>query len=216
MANQLVPWLLCLNVRQAQVREYIQLIAIRKDDRLILYPRRYSLWAWRRGLGEDPAGCLWAGRAGTWPASPRPSGITTAEMQFKEIVLRDFRLLDFFMNQFPPSTWVYHYGHFEFFRKFLEIFAAQGARHQWQMEKIFNQKNFNYFVWTPLGSRVNIYLNFCLQVHFKVSAAWYYCHYAYLPPVSLITVAICHRRHWHRCHWRHWYRWQICQRYQQH
>ncbi len=33
------------------------------------------------------------------------------------------------------------------------------------------QKNFHNFVWTPLGSRVNIYINFCLQVQFKVSAA---------------------------------------------
>jgi hypothetical protein len=32
------------------------------------------------------------------------------------------------------------------------------------MEKIFNHKKFNYFVWTPLGSRVNYYINFCLQV----------------------------------------------------
>jgi hypothetical protein len=59
--------------------------------------------------------------------------------------------------------------------------------HRWQMEKIFNQKNFNNFVWTPLGSRVNIYINFCLQVHFKVSAAWYCSHY--LPPVSTTPVA---------------------------
>ena len=44
-------------------------------------------------------------------------------------------------------------------------------RHRWQMEKIFKQKNFDNFVWAPLGSRVNIYINFCLQVHFKVSAA---------------------------------------------
>ncbi len=29
-------------------------------------------------------------------------------------------------------------------------------RHRWQMEKIFKQKNFNNFVWAPLGSRVNI------------------------------------------------------------
>jgi hypothetical protein len=43
--------------------------------------------------------------------------------------------------------------------------------HWWQMEKIFNQKNFNYFVWTPLDSRINIYINFCLQVLFKESAA---------------------------------------------
>jgi hypothetical protein len=50
------------------------------------------------------------------------------------------------------------------------------------MEKIFKQKNFNNLVWAPLGSRVNIYINFCLQVHFKVSAAGYCSHY--LPPVS--------------------------------
>ncbi len=43
--------------------------------------------------------------------------------------------------------------------------------HRWQIEKTFKQKNFNNFVWTPLGSRVNKYINFCLQVHFKVSAA---------------------------------------------
>jgi hypothetical protein len=61
-------------------------------------------------------------------------------------------------------------------------------RHLWQMEKTFKQKNFNNFVWTPLGSRVNIYINFCLQVHFKVSATWYCCHH--LPPVSLVSAAI--------------------------
>ena len=55
-------------------------------------------------------------------------------------------------------------------------------RHRWQMEKIFNQKNFNNFIWSPLGSRGNIYINFCLQVHFQVSAAWYCSHC--LPPVS--------------------------------
>ncbi len=94
--------------------------------------------------------------------------------------------------------------------------------HRWQMEKIFKHKDFSNFIWAPLGSRVNKYINFCLQVHFKVSAAWYCPHYlppvsatpvANLPPVSLIPVAICHRRRWHRwqifrrCRW-HW--WQIC------
>ncbi len=39
--------------------------------------------------------------------------------------------------------------------------------HRRQMEKTFKLQNFNNFVWTPLGSRVNIYINFCLQVHFK-------------------------------------------------
>jgi hypothetical protein len=47
------------------------------------------------------------------------------------------------------------------------------------MEKIFKHN----IVWAPLGSRVNIYIIFCLQVHFKVSAARYCFHY--LPPASL-------------------------------
>jgi hypothetical protein len=55
------------------------------------------------------------------------------------------------------------------------------------MEKIFNQKNFNNFVWSPLGSRGNIYINFCLQVHFQASAAGYCSHY--LPPASLTPAA---------------------------
>ncbi len=29
-------------------------------------------------------------------------------------------------------------------------------RHRWQNQKIFNHKSFNYFVWTPLGSIVNL------------------------------------------------------------
>jgi hypothetical protein len=45
------------------------------------------------------------------------------------------------------------------------------------MEKNFKQKNFNNLVWAPLGSRVNIYIQFCLHVHFKVSAAWYCSNY---------------------------------------
>ncbi len=79
------------------------------------------------------------------------------------------------------------------------------------MEKNFNQKNFNNFVWSPLGSRGNIYINFCLQVHFQVSAVFYCSHY--LPTVSLIQMAICHRHRWHRrqiCRGYHWHRWQIC------
>ncbi len=60
-------------------------------------------------------------------------------------------------------------------------------RHRWQMEKTFKQKNFKNLVWTPLGSRVNKCIHFCLQVHFKVTAAWYCCQY--LPPVSTTPVA---------------------------
>jgi hypothetical protein len=55
------------------------------------------------------------------------------------------------------------------------------------MEKSIKQNNFHNFVWTPLGSRVNVYINVWLQVHFKVPAAWYCCHY--LPPASLTPVA---------------------------
>ncbi len=60
-------------------------------------------------------------------------------------------------------------------------------------------------------------INFCLQVQFKMTAAWYCTHYlppvsltpvANLTPASLIPVAIRHRRHWHR--------WQICRRYRCH
>ncbi len=46
---------------------------------------------------------------------------------FKGTVSRDFLLLVFFMNQFPPSPRVFHKDHFKFFRKFAEIFASQGA-----------------------------------------------------------------------------------------
>ncbi len=59
--------------------------------------------------------------------------------------------------------------------------------HRCQMKKIFHQKNFNNFVGTPLDSRGYAYIHFCLQVHFKVSAAWYYSHC--LPPVSLTPAA---------------------------
>ncbi len=42
----------------------------------------------------------------------------------KGTVSRDFLLLVFFMNQFPPSPRVFHLDRFEFFRKFAEIFAS--------------------------------------------------------------------------------------------
>jgi hypothetical protein len=50
-------------------------------------------------------------------------------------------------------------------------------------KKIFNHKSFNYFFGTPLCSRINIQINFFLQVvHFTMSAVWY-CS-LYLPLVS--------------------------------
>ncbi len=56
--------------------------------------------------------------------------------------------------------------------------------HRWQMEKIFNQKNFNYLVWTPLGRRVNIYINFCLQVHLRDSVTRFFVSGFFLESVS--------------------------------
>ncbi len=46
---------------------------------------------------------------------------------FKGTVSRDFLLLVFFMNQFSHSPRVFHLDRFEFFRKFADIFASQGA-----------------------------------------------------------------------------------------
>ncbi len=79
----------------------------------------------------------------------------------KGTVSRDFMLLVFFMNQFPPSPWLYHYGRFEFFfqhlRRYSQLKVCHRCRwHQWQMEKIVHQKIFYDFFWTPLGSRVTI------------------------------------------------------------
>ncbi len=93
------------------------------------------------------------------------------------------------MNQFPPST---EYtitaisNFFENSRRCSWLKVHHPRWHRWQIEKIFNQKNFNYLFWTPLGSRINIYINFCLQVHFKESAAWYF---HILPPVLLTPAA---------------------------
>jgi hypothetical protein len=61
-------------------------------------------------------------------------------ISFKGTVPRDFRLQVFYMDQFPPSPWLYHKGRFEFFRKFAEIFAAQGAP-QVSLTLVANGKN---------------------------------------------------------------------------
>ncbi len=86
---------------------------------------------------------------------------------------------------------------FENSRRYSQLKVCHRCRwRRWQMEKIFNQKNFNYFVWTPLGSRVNIYTHFCLQVFFKESAAWYFFYI--LPPVSTHGWQICRRGRWYQ------------------
>ncbi len=52
---------------------------------------------------------------------------------------------------------------FENSRRYSRLKVDHQCRwHQWQMRKIFNQKNYNNFVGTPLDSRVNTYIHFCL------------------------------------------------------
>jgi hypothetical protein len=51
-----------------------------------------------------------------------------------------------------------------------------------------SEKFFYNFFGTPLDSRVNTYMHFCLQVHFKVSAARYQS--LCLPPVSTTLVKL--------------------------
>ncbi len=100
--------------------------------------------------------------------------------------------------------------------------------HQWQMEKIFNQKNFHYFFWTPFGSIVSILINFFFKFIWSFQQFDNCSHclppvlftpVANLPLVSLIPVAISHRRRLHRwqiCSRYRWHHWRICHRYQQH
>ncbi len=47
--------------------------------------------------------------------------------ELKVTMSRDFLLLVFFMNQFPPSPRVSHWDRFKFFRKIAEIIASKGA-----------------------------------------------------------------------------------------
>ncbi len=103
--------------------------------------------------------------------------MVTPEKREKGPCHKTFDFLIFLWISFPPNTWVYHYGHFKFFRKFAEIFLALGAPTV-STTLVANGKKlkkFNNFVLTPLCSRVNTY-NFCLQVHFKVSGVWYCSH----------------------------------------
>jgi hypothetical protein len=56
------------------------------------------------------------------------------------------------------------------------------------MEKILNQKNLQYFFWTPLGSRVCIKINFILKLILSSQQSDNCSHC--LPPALLTLVAI--------------------------
>jgi hypothetical protein len=103
---------------------------------------------------------------------------------FKGTVSRDFLLLVFFMNQFPPSPRVFHLDRFEFFRKFADIYQRHRQqichrceRHRWQ---IFPP--FSLALLIPVAN---------LPPVSTISAA-------NLPPVSTTPVANCHRYQRHR------------------
>jgi hypothetical protein len=53
--------------------------------------------------------------------------LTGSALPVKGTVSQDFLLLVFSMDQFPPCPRVFHLDRFEFFPKFAEIFASQGA-----------------------------------------------------------------------------------------
>ncbi len=141
-----------------------------------------------------------------------PKGAHEKNQKSKILWNCPFKLLVFFMNQFPQAS--------EYTITAISNFFENSRRYS----RLKVHHRCHNLVWAPLGSRVNIYINFCLQVHFKVSAAWYCSHclppvslsttpVANLPPVSLIPVAIFHRRQ--ICRRYRWHRWQICHRCQQ-
>jgi hypothetical protein len=109
------------------------------------------------------------GRDGRNPSPPPPN----LKGQCHEIF--DFWFFHESVSRFPQAseyTFTAISNFFENSRRYSRLKVHHRCqRHRWQIEKIFKQKNFNNFVWAPLGSRVNIYIHFCLQVHFKVSAA---------------------------------------------
>jgi hypothetical protein len=86
--------------------------------------------------------------------------------QCHEIIWRWF----FLLISFPPTP--------EFPIRTVSNFFENSRK--WQMKKIFNQKNFNNFVGTPLDGRLNIYIHFCVKFTLR-----------YLQPD--VVPIVCHR-----------------------
>jgi hypothetical protein len=72
--------------------------------------------------------------------------IIPTHSHFEGTVPGDIRLQVFFMNQFPQAA-EYPITLFQIFWKIHQ----DSEQLQVLMEKIFNQKSFTYFVWSPLG-----------------------------------------------------------------
>jgi hypothetical protein len=83
-----------------------------------------------------------------------------------------FGFLFFHELVLPEPLWVSQQGQFKFCknsRRYLQLKVHLQCRwHRWQMEKIFSQKSFNYFVWTPLVRRVNIYCRLVFSFKFNL------------------------------------------------
>jgi hypothetical protein len=60
------------------------------------------------------------------------------------------------MNQFPPSPRVFHEDRFDFFRKFAEIFASQGA----PPESTSLMANFPPLSTTPVANFSTVFASF--------------------------------------------------------
>ncbi len=82
----------------------------------------------------------------------------------------DFRFLSWIsFSQAPGIPLGPYRNFFENLRSYSQLKVHHWCRWlRWQIEKIFHQKSFKSFVWTPSGGRVIIQIHFFLQVHFKV------------------------------------------------
>jgi hypothetical protein len=102
-----------------------------------------------------------------------------------------FRFWFFSSISFPPAIEYPIRTVSNFFknsRRYSQLKVDHRCRwHQWQMKKIFHQKNFNNFVGTPLGSRVNTYIQYIFAFKFTLR---------YLQPD--INPIVCHRCRWYR------------------
>ncbi len=92
-----------------------------------------------------------------------------------------FFAFGFLHESVSPELLITPEGPFRIFSQIRgDIRSSRFATSAWQMENIFNQKNFYDFFWTPLGSTVSIYIIF---YKFILSCQQFdYCSHC-LPPV---------------------------------
>jgi hypothetical protein len=105
-------------------------------------------------------------------------------------VSRDFWLLVFFMNQHPPSPWVYIRAVKVFFKNLRIYSQLKVHRHGWQMEKTL------IILFGHLWE---------VELTYKYIFAFKFTLRSQQPDIVPI---ICNQCHWHQ--------WQICHRHQQH